>query len=285
MRKLDNNYSFDSKLVDEYIKDLQSKLPEYEININNANDFSVLLTERANCSKCKGINSCNNIQQGYCTDYVNGEFCFSKCKFLKKDNNDLITNYYLPEKLLKARLDEYHTNTESRTKIFKYITDFTFSIKNDKYVSGLYFHGGCSIGKTYTLAVIANYLSENKIPNTICYFPDLVSKLRNDYYSDKNSYEEIIDNLKNTKVLLIDDFGSENMTEWLRDEVLGPLVNYRMSMELPVFITSNVLPEDLKAHIAIEKDPDSKQKADRIISRLISLVIAIDMDDSKKYNR
>ena len=285
MRKLDTNYSFDSKLVEEYIKDLKSKLPEYDITIDNANDFNTLLEEKENCTKCKGLASCSNVQKGYYTDYVNGKFCFSKCKYMGKDVTNLVTNYYLPERLLDAKLDDFHQTTESRTKIFKYITTFTYNIKNDKYEAGLYFHGGCSVGKTFTLAVIANYLNENKIPSTICYFPDLAAKLRNDYYSDKDSYEEVIDNLKNCKVLLIDDFGSENMTEWLRDEVLGPIVNYRMSMKLPMFITSNVEPSKLKTHIAIDKNPDSILKAERIINRLTSMVISIDMDDSKKYIR
>ena len=34
--------------------------------------------------------------------------------------------------------------------------------------------------------------------------------------------------LKSVDVLLLDDFGSENMTNWLRDDVLGPVLNYRL---------------------------------------------------------
>ena len=154
-----------------------------------------------------------------------------------------------------------------------------------KETKGIYVYGECSKGKTYVLTMIANLLNDNKIKSTICYFPDLAASLRNDYYSDKDNYEEVIDNLRNTPVLLIDDFGSENMTEWLRDEVLGPIINYRMSMCYPVFMSSNVEPKALKDHIAINKDTDSKLKADRIVNRLNSLMFTTSMDDGLKYSR
>jgi len=283
MKFSDNNVN--NKLVDEYIKEIQAKLPNYEVNINNVNDFNTLLEEGNNCSLCKNINECKNIQKGYYTDYKNGSFCFSKCKYLKKDKNNFITNYYLPDKLLNATIDKFEANSESRIKIMKYINSFIYNMKNDDEAIGLYIHGDFSKGKTYTLAMIANLLNENRIPSIIAYFPVLVSKLRNDYYSDKDNYEDLVESLKNIDVLLIDDFGSENMSEWLRDEVLGPVINYRMSMQLPMFITSNVDPKSLKEHIAIDKNPDNKMKADRIINRLNSMMPTIDMTDSKKYTR
>lgn len=285
MIKAKSEYSFDSELVDEYIKEIQKALPGYDINVNNVNDFSTMIEEKNNCNNCRSIDCCKNSQKGYFTDYVNGEFKYSKCKFLKNSNNSLITNYYLAPRLLNAKLDDFDVNCESRTKIFKYITTFVNEIVKGNEVTGLYLHGDCSRGKTYTLAVIANLLAENGVESVICYFPDLVSQLRNDYYSDKNSYEETLDKIRNVHVLLIDDFGSENMTEWLRDEILGPMINYRMSMGLPIFISSNVDPKALKSHIAIDKNPDNILKAERIINRLTSMMITNSMDDSKKYIR
>lgn len=287
MIKLNNDdSSFDTRIIDEYINETKKKLPEYDININNVNDFNKMLEEKDNCRNCLGKKDCLNTQKGFYVDYRNGEFIFNKCKYLVSDRNQLVTNYYLPEKLLDVRLEDYELNSESRIKIFKSVKQFILDLNENKKVYGFYLYGGYSIGKTYTLAIISSMLCDNNIKNVICYFPDLVTKLRSDYYSDKDSYEELIEKLKSIKILLIDDFGTENMTEWLRDEVLGPLLNYRMSMNLPLFITSNVEPRDLKAHIAIDtKNPDSSAKADRIINRLTSIVKVVSMDDSKKYVR
>ena len=52
MRKL-NTGSFDNTLVEEYIKEVQAKLPKYKVDINNVNDFQVMLDEKNNC--CTGI--------------------------------------------------------------------------------------------------------------------------------------------------------------------------------------------------------------------------------------
>ena len=284
MIKLDTDSNFDND-VEDYIREIQSKLPNYNVDVNNVNDFATMLAERENCNKCRGLNECVNSQKGYFTDYKDNEFKFIRCKYASNNNSNII-NYYLPERLLNSTIDKYDTNSESRVKIFKYVTSFVNDLKNGKESKGLYIYGGYSKGKTYALAMIANLLDENKIKCVITYFPDLSAKLRNDYYSDKDSYDEIIENLKNTPVLLIDDFGSENMTDWLRDEVLGPLFNYRMSMGLPVFITSNVEPKALKDHIAIDnKNPDNSKKADRIINRLQIHINTKCVDDCEKYNR
>lgn len=284
MIKVNSDNSYNS-IIEEYINETKKKLPGYDIDINNVNDFNKMLEEQENCSKCKDKNSCVNTQKGFYVDYVNGSFTFSRCKYMAFDRNSCVTNYFLPEKLLSVTLDDYDINTESRKKIYDYVKKLILDLKDGNPVKGLTLYGGFSIGKTYTLAVISSMLCDNNIKHIIAYFPDLATKLRSDYYSDKDSYEDLINDLKSTKVLLLDDFGSENMTDWLRDEVLGPIINYRMSMNLPVFMTSNVEPKELKTHLAIDKNPDNISKADRIVNRLQSLMNTKSMDDGKKYSR
>ena len=91
--------------------------------------------------------------------------------------------------------------------------------------------------------------------------------------------------LKDVDVLMLDDLGSENMTSWLRDEILGPVINYRLMENKPVFISSNIKPGDLEEHLAIDKAKENVLKARRIISRLNDMVDCIDMSDSEKYRR
>ncbi len=42
-------------------------------------------------------------------------------------------------------------------------------------------------------------------------------------------------------ILMLDDIGAEEITPWARDEVIGPLLHYRMVQELPTFFSSNLL--------------------------------------------
>ena len=76
------------------------------------------------------------------------------------------------------------------------------------------------------------------------------------------------------------------MTSWVRDEIFGPIINFRLMEKKPVFITSNLNPkDDLKNHLAGDKTKDSLLKADRIIARLNDSVKSIKMDESKRYSR
>ena len=286
-----NNLEFDQKVIDEFVKDIQNKLPRYEVNESNVNDFSIMLEELTNCSKCKSIKECKNSLRGLKTVYIDNEFKYEECKYkkeerLKSEKKSLIKNLYLPSSILEADFSDYDLNCDSRNKIFKKTLEFIEKFKNHEFSKGLYIHGSFSIGKTYTLACISNELAKNDISCLLIYFQDLIVDLRNAQITERTRYEELINELKTVDVLMIDDFGSEDMTPWVRDEILSPILNYRSLEKKPVFISSNLLPSDIRPHLQIDsRNKDAGLKADRIISRLNSLCTVIDFNDSKKYSR
>jgi len=51
--------------------------------------------------------------------------------------------------------------------------------------------------------------------------------------------------------LILDDIGAESISEWVRDEVLGAILQYRMSENLPTCYTSNFDYELLEQYLAI----------------------------------
>ncbi|MBQ7641698.1 MAG: primosomal protein DnaI [Acholeplasmatales bacterium] len=289
MKKIDLNTNVDKNIINDFIKEIQREFPEHVINDKNVIDFSLLLESNKKCLSCKGLDNCLNETDGYKLVYDEESFKYSPCRFLdeknkKAKNRNLIKTLYLPTKILEARIENYDVNTESRKKIFSKINEFITASRNNEYAKGLYLYGTFSIGKTYTLACIANELARNNIESLLIYFPDLVTDLKN-AISDNNRYESLINMLKSIPVLMLDDLGSENMTPWVRDEVLGPIINYRVLENKPVFISSNIKPNDLKGHLAIDKSPESMMKAERIISRMNALMNSINMDDSNKYAR
>ena len=214
------------------------------------------------------------------------EFSIEECKYQRAERqkrNSLIKTLYLPEGILDAKLESFDTNSESRKIIYKHITEYGLKKDNSTFDHGLYLYGTFAIGKTYALAVIANELSKRNVPSLLIYFPDLVLDLKGAIGT--NRFEELINMLKDIEVLMLDDLGSENMTPWLRDEIIGPIINYRMMAKKPIYFSSNLNPNDLKKHLAIDDSASSKLKADRILSRLTSLAEVLNMDDSTFYNR
>ena len=67
---------------------------------------------------------------------------------------------------------------------------------------------------------------------------------------------------------MIDDIGAEEVTPWVRDEVIGPLLHYRMVQELPTFFSSNLNFEELEHHLSITREGAEETKAARIIEKL-----------------
>ena len=286
MRKM--KFEYDAKEVENYIMKLQKKFPQYNINVNNANDFSLMLDEKNNCKNCLSLQNCKNANQGYYTDYQNGQFILAECHYkqekrIKTAKESLIKTLYLPDNILRADLASFDIDSESRKKIYNNVVEFVNGYNQSTDRRGMYLYGTFSIGKTYALACIANELARNNISCLLIYFPDLVVDLKNAIGSSR--FESLINMLKSIDVLMLDDLGSENITPWLRDEILGPVLNYRVLERKPLFISSNLSPQELQEHLKIDKSKQSELKAQRIVSRIQSLVKTINMDDGKKYKR
>lgn len=263
-------------------------LSEYTITLYNANDFALLLEEKKNCSSCKGLKHCKNTNEGYALQYENDDFILTSCPYkkeaaLKSKENQKIKTLFISKSILSASLMDYNETTPNRKKIYEFILKFIQQTRQGIFSKGLFLYGGFATGKTFILGCIANELAKNDIESLIIYFPDLVVELKNAIGSDR--LEQLMNYLKSVEVLILDDLGSENMTPWLRDEVLGPVLNYRLMEEKPVFISSNLNPaEDLLEHLSITKTSTDSLKGARIKSRLEGLVIPIELDNGK-YRR
>lgn len=51
---------------------------------------------------------------------------------------------------------------------------------------------------------------------------------------------EKLDAVKRSPILMIDDIGADAMSSWIRDEVFGVILQYRMQEQLPTFFSSNL---------------------------------------------
>ena len=264
-------------------------LKGYDVNINNLNDFSVYLEENENCKQCKCLNACKNHNKGHLYKCEDNSFVYEPCKyqreyFAKLQEGKYIKTLFVSKKILEADLSNFDVNTPNRKKIYDYILKFINNIKEHNFSKGLYIYGSFSTGKTYILGCLANELARNNIESLVIYFPDLVVELKNALGTPR--FEELMNYLKSVDVLLLDDLGSENMTNWLRDDVLGPVLNYRLMEEKPVFISSNINPTtgELLNHLSISKAKSDELKGMRIKSRLEGLVLPVELDNNS-YKR
>ncbi len=228
------------------------------------------------CSLCKKNGECLNPNQ-YCkcvlefNNRPNSKFV--SCQYEPKDN--LVTYFFEQNK------GELYKNKE-RAMIIKELISFNQKYLNNEHPKGIYIYGGYGQGKSFILYSFAKELSENGKKVIYAYYPDLTRQIKSSIGS--NQLETMIEELKKVDILMLDDLGGENNTAYLRDEVLGPILQYRMNEDLPVFATSNYNLEELLKHFADTNNENDRLKAGRIIQRLRNLMTPYELKDKDYRN-
>lgn len=119
----------------------------------------------------------------------------------------------------------------------------------DKPNGWLVFMGGFGTGKTHLAAAIGHYraaLGEEPIFSIV---PDLLDYLRATYSpSSTVSYDSVFAQVRNTKLLILDDLGTQNATPWAREK-LYQILNYRYEAFLPTVLTTSASLEEIDARI------------------------------------
>ncbi|MCW3743756.1 primosomal protein DnaI, partial [Burkholderia cenocepacia] len=99
------------------------------------------------------------------------------------------------------------------------------------------------------------------------HYPSFVIDVKN-AISDGN-VKTLVDEIKLSEVLILDDIGAEQSTVWVRDEILQVILQYRMQENLPTFFTSNFNFEDLEKHFAkVKHGNDETWEARRVMERI-----------------
>jgi len=109
--------------------------------------------------------------------------------------------------------------------------------------------GPSGSGKTHLAAAIANYCIANNHPAFYITTPDLLDHLRSSFNPNSDMpYDEFFDQVRNTRLLVLDDVGAQSGTPWGREK-LEQLLNHRFSNRLPTVIVTTVAIEELEERI------------------------------------
>ena len=159
--------------------------------------------------------------------------------------------------------------------------EFMDHYNDDEKPKGVYLNGSFGSGKTYLIACLFNELAKRGIRSVLVYYPEFLVSLKSSFSGD---FEEKRDYVKKVPLLLLDDIGAENTSNWSRDEVLGPILQYRMENHLPTFFTSNLTIEELEEALSTTSSGVDKVKARRIIERIKQLTKSFDLISKNRRN-
>ncbi|PLT32320.1 primosomal protein DnaI [Bacillus sp. V5-8f] len=235
-------------------------------------------SQSKNCKVCPGLDGCINMMQGYHPKLViqgnsidlQYEVCPRKrIDDQKRTHEKLIQSLYIPKDILSASLRDFYQNgtTGGRREAIEKATSFVEGYVQGKKEKGLYLYGSFGVGKTYLLGAIANKLADKQISSLIIYVPDFIREIKS-AISD-NTLNDKIDMAKKAPILMLDDFGAETVSSWARDEVMGPILQFRMLEDLPTFFTSNFDFDGLQNHLTFSQRGEKEEvKAARIMERI-----------------
>lgn len=227
------------------------------------------------CKQCSSLDSCINMMKGYHPKLViqrgSIDLHYDKCprKVMddeKRKNEKLIQSLYVPSDILHASFDAIYKD-DDRIDAVQKAASFLMSYKPDSKQKGIYFYGKFGVGKSYLLGAIANELANKKVSSMIVYVPEFLREMKSSIAD--SSLNDKIAAIKKVPVLMFDDIGAETMSSWTRDEVLGPILQFRMLESLPTFFTSNFDFHELEHHLSYsQRGEEEKMKARRIMERI-----------------
>jgi len=113
----------------------------------------------------------------------------------------------------------------------------------------LLLQGNYGCGKTHLAAAIANFAVGIGVPTLFLTVPDLLDTLRFAYDSEETTFEERFDEIRNAKLLVLDDFGTQNATGWAQEK-LFQIINYRYINKLSTVVTTNLSLDEIDARIS-----------------------------------
>jgi len=122
---------------------------------------------------------------------------------------------------------------ENLQRAFDLARSYAEAPQNWLVLTGTY---GC--GKTHLSAAIANHWRKNGLPVLFISVPDLLDDLRATFGPDSStSYSKRFREIRAARYLVLDDLGTENATEWVREK-LFQVFDYRYNARLPTVITT-----------------------------------------------
>lgn len=258
---------------DPYVKSLIEKYNLSDTFIQQ-NLYKILgvLESRSKCIGCKGLFSCSQKSKGERYGLTFDKVLFEEIEYCEygsdKQKKDNILKSYLycdvPEKLIDVDLNNIKP-TNDQNVLFVPLYDIYENVRT----KGLYIAGDLGVGKTYLCVALANSLVKKGEKVAFVKVSDFFNEMKS-LISTRNDLIDInMNKLQKAKYLFLDDIGSESVSEFVRDDTLFRILDYRLENNLTTIFTSNLNKGELEKHYTYDRnDKSNAMKAKRLMERI-----------------
>ena len=241
-----------------------------------ANRNLILRIEQAQgmCRGCGG-ESCKQKTQGMIPmlDVVGGQLYegYAICRHERNRRGQgkidrLLQSAQIPRAYKADTFDDYEVTAGNHDAVRA--ARWVLAPKNRR---GIFLYGKRGTGKTKLAAIIANEKAKAGCPVLFSSVPDLMADIRSAF--DTGSTSATVRAVKETPCLVLDDLGSEKMSEWVGEQLFC-IVNHRYNHSLQTIVTSNYSPKEILAHMATRDRRGNildDMQAQRILSRIYGM--------------
>lgn len=225
--------------------DFAASLAKNEVTDEELKEFFPLILSSYEdllaCSKCPGYSSCPK-EIIHTTSYLRrekdgiiGRF-FGSCA-IRAEKERLESSYLVhdfPDEYLESHLVNL-LKSDKETKDL--INKLSLSLNSPK--SWAFIHGEEGSGKSYAIASFTNSFAVQGASIAFLDTPKRLDELKGLSIKDKIGFEKTMKEYEEADFLILDNFGTEFKSEYLRDQVLLPLLNARSSNDLPTYFLSS----------------------------------------------
>lgn len=243
-------------LMNEEIKKLEKEKIEI---LKNNNIKPEELEIKYNCSNCKDTGF-------YIKDTKSVEcYCFKQRQIDEKYKNSNI-NIIDKKTLENFSLDYFKEDVnginqkEKVSKLIEYLKEYISNFNNVRLLEKpcIIISGDTGTGKTHLIEAVGNEIIEKNYTVLFENSSIIFSKLVEYRFSDMKKYNELVSYLNEVDLLIIDDLGTEFLTE-IKLEEMYTLFNSRLYNNKPILFSTNLKAKQI-----------GKKYNDRITSRILS---------------
>ncbi|MDN6966999.1 cell division protein ZapE [Oenococcus sp. UCMA 17063] len=170
------------------------------------------------------------------------------------------------KELSKVTFADFKVDEQRNKALIASIAFFEDYKANQQFKKGIYLWGNFGVGKSYLMSALLNELSAKDIETAFVNVSALINRLNEIQMLEK---QRLIRKISHSQVLVFDDLGAGDLTTWVRDNVIGAILDDRMNYQRPTFFTSNFDIKSLQEqYLSVTRGVSEPIKAERIIERI-----------------
>lgn len=219
---------------------------------------------------------CNKAQE-YWKKIDEQEHQEEKRKHFRNIINNIYKENYVGRKFQEKNFENFNINSENEIAV-EVAKDYANKSITEIQNEGLIITGKSGLGKTHLAASIANKLIENDKIVLMGRLTMLLDIIKETFRDNTKSENELIELYSNVDMIIIDDLGTEKISQWALEK-LYTIIENRNENGLPIIITTRFDKQGLIERFSQSQDG---QLVDAIISKLYQMCYGITLKNIKE---